>query len=80
MGINESLSMNHILTQHSDRIRQTPASKESLTANGYNYDEIESTLTVRDVRESDRGVYRCTVTNHDGKTASRDKTIHVVGK
>ena len=66
--------------QHSDRIRQTPPVKRGLTANGYNYDEIESTLSVRDVRLSDRGVYLCNVTNHDGKSASRAKSIHVIGE
>lgn len=66
--------------QHSDRIVPTEATKSSLEANGYHYDEVSSTLTVRDVRKSDRGVYRCTVTNHDGKTNHVEKQVNVVGK
>ena len=66
-------------SQHSDRIRSTDPRHKSMEGNGYRYDEVESTLTVRHVRKSDEGVYRCTVTHHDSKTNYRETSIYVYG-
>ena len=47
---------------------------------GYGFDEVVSTLVVIGSRVSDRGVYRCTVTNHDNKSNYREKSIYVHGE
>ena len=43
------------------------------------YDEVFSTLTVKNVQMSDAGVYRCEVANHQSQTGYREVAIYVHG-
>ena len=48
-----------------------------MSANGYVYDEIVTTLTIRLARKNDQGVYRCTTTNADGKSNHKEQSLYV---
>ena len=75
-----ALCLIYILHQTSGRIRTTKPQKRSQNANGYHYIEVGSDLTIKGVIQSDEGVYRCTVTNHDGKTNFAEESIYIHSK
>ena len=52
--------------------------REPQTGN-FDFDIMYSNLTVMNAVRSDRGVYKCTVTTHDGKESSVNIVINIEG-
>ncbi len=71
--------IHRLIFQHSPRIRIETPTRESMTKNGYSYDEISSHLTISSVERGDQGVYQCSATNHVGKSNDVKMDIYVHG-
>jgi len=66
--------------QGSDRVFITDPVRKGGESSGFQYEQVESTLTIHNIEKSDEGVYRCTVTNHEQKSNFKEITIDVIAK